>query len=137
MNLGGMRFSVTDSAIWNEPVNAAMAISTGKGMMFCPYFRQLLTLFRVTWEAIRAWGSQGIMDFQGLVDRMATFTVTQALLFRVRFMTLKTLRNVTMFIMAVVTGQLGMLAGKVIEFPALLRVTGKTRFGYFAFDNNI
>jgi hypothetical protein len=105
-----MRLTMTGLAFWHIRVLAAVTEGTGKCLMLghC-LFHQLADLF-VAGHAECSRRCHGIVNLQRMVSRMAAKTVTDHLALGMGFMTLGTIGDLAVYLMAERTGLLCMSA---------------------------
>ena len=125
-----MGFTVTGLALGYIRMLAPMTESTGKCLVLGLCFYHLFSNFLMTRNTESSWCSHGIVYLQRMMRRMAAKTVARHLPFSMRFMTLGTVRDLTVYFMAEGTGLLGMgtlIIDKILPRAFMAR---ETRFFY-------
>ena len=133
---------MTGLALGHIRMLAPMTESTGEFLVFCLGLFHLLANFFVACYAEGSRCLQGVIDLQRMVGRMAPKTVAGHLALSMGFMTLGTIRNLSVYLMTEGTGLLGMgtfkinkilsrafMAGKAGLFYIIAKIQGKRLMG--------
>ena len=121
-----MWLSMTGLTLRNIWMLAPVAEGTGKCLVFGLCFRHQFPNFPVTWHAECSWCGLRCVDLQWMVGRMASQTIGGHLTLGMGLMTIGTIRNLAMGLVAEGTRLLGMgayIVGKIL--PRTL-MTSKT-----------
>jgi hypothetical protein len=81
-----MGFTVTGLALWYYRMLPSVTEGTGKGLVLCHCFFQLLSHLFMAWNTKISWRCQGIVNLQWMMGRVAAKTVTGYLALDMRLM---------------------------------------------------
>lgn len=132
-----MRVWMTRIAWWHGLVFVLVAKDTGKIMVLGRILCQQVHCLLMTGPAIRRWGVLGIGNYQRHMNRMARHAGLKIHILGVFFVALRTVRNLPVCCVALVTGQIRVGARVLFDLVTLLLVTCKTRSGDLAFQLQI
>ncbi|RLB80585.1 MAG: hypothetical protein DRH17_11505 [Deltaproteobacteria bacterium] len=130
----GMGTAVTGRTGWYGFVFISMAISAGKIVVFCGILFKKGRGFLVTRPAVMRRGVLAIRNGKRHMNRMAGEASLKFHIFCMLFMTLHTIRDLSVCFMALAASHIRMGTGVLFHLITLLLVTGKARPGNIAFE---